>query len=188
MRMKLATAATTAALFLAAAGWAQAQSSPPPASSSSPPSAGAPAQTMPRATTDSSASGRTGSLDRGTLHEVKSDSAMVKNLNVNAKDLRAMSIYGADGKKIGEVKNVLADKSNAIKAVSSDVGGFLGMGSREVVFPIDKLRKGTEKNRLQTSLTKDEIKNLEAWSDTGSSSTSTVSPRPASPGMPPSTR
>jgi len=177
-------AAATAALFLNASGLALAQSSPPPASSS-PPSAGVPVQTMPRSTTGSPASGMSGALDHSTLHEVKNDSAMVKSLNIDAKDLRAMAIYGSDGKKIGEVKNVLADKSNAIKAVSSDVGGFLGMGSREVVFPIEKLRKGMEKNRLQTSLTKDEIKNLEAWSDTGSSSTSTS--RPAS-STPPSTR
>lgn len=151
MRVKVGIAAASAALFLTAAGMAQAQQSSPPASSPGT-SSGMPSGTM------------SSPLGSRTLHEIKDDSAMAKGLNVNAKDLRAMAIYGSDGKKIGEVKNVLADGSNTIKAVSADVGGFLGIGSREVMFPIDKLQKGAEKDRLQTAMTKDEIQNLEAWS------------------------
>jgi hypothetical protein len=158
MRVKLGIAAASAALFLTAAGFAQAQTASPPASSPGT-SSSMPSSTM-----------GTTKLDHSTLHELKDDSAMAGGLNVNAKDLRAMAIYGSDGKKIGEVKNVLADASGSIKAVSADVGGFLGMGAREVVFPIDKLQKGTEKDRLQTAMTKDEIQDLEAWSDSGSRS------------------
>jgi len=174
MRVKVGVAAATAALFLTAAGLAQAQQSSPPAASPGTPSS------MPSHTTGAaSSSTKLGS----TLHEIKDDSAKAGALNVNAKDLRAMAIYGSDGKKIGEVKNVLADSSNAIKAVSADVGGFLGMGAREVVFPIDKLQKGTEKDRLQTAMTKDEIQNLEAWNNV---SPSRGSPPSSSTG--PSTR
>ena len=164
MRVKFGVAAATAALFLTAAGMAQAQSSPPATSPASPPaSSQAPSSsTPPHATGSMSTSSK---LDRSTLHEIKEDTAKAGALNVNAKELRSMAIYGSDGKKIGEVKNVLADSSNAIKAVSADVGGFLGMGAREVVFPIDKLQKGTEKDRLQTAMTKDEIQNLEAWNN-----------------------
>jgi TolB-like protein len=74
-----------------------------------------------------------------------------------------MAVYGSDGKKIGEINRVLGDGSNTAKAVAVDAGGFLGMGTHEVVFPLDKLSKGSEKNHLSTSLTKDEIKNLEAY-------------------------
>jgi ribosomal 30S subunit maturation factor RimM len=167
MRTKFALA-TTAAMFLAAAGMAQAQQTTPSPNGT----AGSSTlhnQSMPSGTTGSTSTHAAGALDRGTLHEVKDNNAMAKDLNVNVRDLEAMAIYGSDGKKIGEVKNVLADSSNDIKAVTADVGGFLGMGAREVVIPIDKLKKGTEKDRLQTAMTKDEIQKLENWSDNGRS-------------------
>ncbi len=193
MRVKVGVAAATAALFLTAAGLAQAQSSSPGTSSGT---SGTSTQSMPSGHTGSGSMSSTSSstkLDRSTLHELKEDSATARPLNVSAKDLRSMAIYGSDGKKIGEVKNVLADSSNQIKAVSADVGGFLGMGAREVVFPIDKLQKGTEKDRLQTAMTKDEIQNLEAWntngssSSRGSSSSSSSMPSRSAPSTAPST-
>src|SRR5262245_60857787 len=138
MRVKVGIAAAAAALVLTAGGLAQAQQSPPPAS----PPASSPGASSPSTPSGSMGSGTMGStssstkFDKSTLHEIKEDTAMAAGLNVNAKDLRSMAIYGSDGKKIGEVKNVLADSSNHIKAVSADVGGFLGIGAREVVFPI----------------------------------------------------
>jgi hypothetical protein len=97
------------------------------------------------------------------LHEIKDNNATAPNLNINRKDLAGMSIYGSDGKKIAGVSKVLGDSSNQIKAVTADVGGFLGVGSKEVVIPVDKLQKGTQKDQLQTSLTKDEIQRLDQY-------------------------
>src|SRR4051812_17698591 len=173
MRSKFALAATTAALVLAAGGLVQAQQSS-------------------SASKSGLNSGSTASLT--TLHETKSDDAAVKTLNIRAKDLRSMAIYGSDGKKIAGVDNVLADQSNDVKAVTADVGGFLGMGSHEVVFPVDKLQKGSAKDRLQTAMTKDQIQNLDRWSDTSSSgstaerSGTTAPQRPASPDAAPLNR
>ena len=194
MRIKVGIAAAAAVLFLTATGLAQAQQSSPPAAppASSP---GTSSQSSPSGSMGSGTMGSTSSstkLDKGTLHEIKDDNAMATALSVNAKDLRAMAIYGSDGKKIGEVKNVLADSSNQIKAVSADVGGFLGIGAREVVFPIDKLQKGSEKDRLQTAMTKDEIQKLETWASNGSSPTrgstgSSTAPSRSDTGPAPST-
>jgi sporulation protein YlmC with PRC-barrel domain len=154
MRFKYALTATAAAVVLTAAGFAQAQQG------GTSPSAPAPSAQSP---SQPSATGGKGMSS--TLHEIKDDKAMITGLNVNAKDLGDMDIYGSDGKKIGEVNKVLADSSNAVKAVTVDVGGFLGMGSHEVVIPIDKLQKGTENKRLQTAMSKDEIQKLDEWSD-----------------------
>jgi hypothetical protein len=101
-----------------------------------------------------------------TLHEIKDNNAMAPALNVNRKDLASMSIYGSDGKKIAGVNRVLGDNTNQIKAVTADVGGFLGVGSKEVVIPVDKLQKGKDKDQLQTSLTKDQVQNLEQYAAT----------------------
>lgn len=167
MRTKFALAATTAGLIVALSGLAWAEGSK--ASSAAP--AASSGSTATRSTTTSSTTA--GHASSGmTLQEIKSDDAMAKPLNIRAKDLRGMDIYGADGKKIADVDHVLADQSNEIKAVSADVGGFLGIGSREVVIPIDKLTKGTGKDRLHTALTKDQIGKLDQWADaSGSGST-----------------
>ena len=169
MRTKFALAATTAGLIVAMSGFAVAEGNKATSPGAAP--AASSGSTTTKSSTMSSTTGRAGSAM--TLQEIKSDDAMAKPLNIRAKDLRGMDIYGADGKKIADVDHVLADQSNEIKAVSADVGGFLGMGTREVVIPIDKLTKGSEKDRLHTALTKDQIGKLDQWADaSGSGSTS----------------
>lgn len=174
MRMKHGLAAVAAALLMTTGGFAAAQ------------------QSAPKAT----APGGAASLERSTLHEIKDNNATAPNLNINRKDLAGMTIYGSDGKKIAGVNKVLGDSSNTVKAVTADVGGFLGVGSREVVIPVDKLQKGSDKDRLQVSMTKDEIQKLDQWADSGARGNatggsppsapngSTASPRPA-PAAPP---
>lgn len=178
MRVKHALAATTAALLLTTSGFALAQQTAPGAADRVAPSSSA----LP-------AERNSASFAAGTLHEVKENDMAVPILNVTKKDLTGMDIYGSDGKKIGDVDKVLADSSNSVKAVTADVGGFLGIGAREVVIPIDKLSKGSEKDRLQVSMTKDEIQNLAKWEDPdrGASRTpsSAETPRTA-PSTPPS--
>jgi sporulation protein YlmC with PRC-barrel domain len=102
-------------------------------------------------------------LAKGTLHEVTDSAMRVDNLNLTADQLDDMAIYGADGEKIGDVGTVLADNAGKIKAVSVDVGGFLGIGAREVVIPVDKLQRGQEEDRLTTAMTRDQIERLEEW-------------------------
>ncbi len=95
--------------------------------------------------------------------ELTDNDTIVGGLNQKVGDVTGMDVYGADGKKIGDVDNVLGDAAGKAQAVTVDVGGFLGVGSREVVLPISKLTKGPDKDRLNTGLTKAEIEKLEDW-------------------------
>jgi hypothetical protein len=155
MRVNYGVAAAAAALLLSTGGLAVAQQSAPKS---------APSATMPGAS----------SMSTQTLHEIKDNNATAAGLNINRKDLSSMSIYGSDGKKIAGVDKVLGDNSNQIKAVTADVGGFLGVGSKEVVIPVDKLQKGKEKNQLQTSLTKDQIQKLDQYAASENSRSGSV--------------
>jgi hypothetical protein len=150
--------ATTAAAVLSVAGFAQAQQSTPRDTSPAQPGIQAPSA-APSAATGA------GALNRSMLREVDDDKASVQSLGMSAKDLADADIYGSDGKKIGEVNKILADSSNQVKAVTLDVGGFLGMGAHEVIFPLDKLQKGSDAKKLQTSMTKAEIEKLDEWAD-----------------------
>jgi sporulation protein YlmC with PRC-barrel domain len=177
MKLKYALLSTTAALVLTAAGGiAQAQETtpqgpthvpntmPPAASSSTMTPSTSPSMSS---STSSTPSVSTSMATAGTLHEIKNKNTKVSAFNnVSVKTLDAMAVYGSDGKKIGEVDHVLGDSTNTPKAVAVNAGGFLGMGTREVVFPLDKLQKGTDAKKLQTSMTKDEIKALDQWQAT----------------------
>jgi hypothetical protein len=181
MHLRYALAAATAAVFLSAGGIAQAQQTTPGTGGGTK-TMPSERQSTPPTSRDSMPGKRSGALDSGSLSEVKDDKAMVKGLNVSAKDLADMDIYGADGKKIGEIDKVLADSSGDIKAVTVDVGGFLGIGSREVLVSLDNLQKGTKKDQLRTSMTKKEIEALSEYKAPASSSPG----RKSSPGMAPS--
>jgi sporulation protein YlmC with PRC-barrel domain len=174
MRLKHLLLTTAATAVLAVSGFAQAQQSTPPsggANKSAPPAASQSAppsgsQSMPSAGGASSGSMSSGAAaSTAGLHEIDDDKAQVQSLNVSAKDLADMDIHASDGKKIGEVNKLLGDSSNQVKAVTIDVGGFLGIGGREVVIPIDKLQKGQDAKKLQTSMTKAEIEQLAEWKD-----------------------
>ncbi|MGE5539308.1 MAG: PRC-barrel domain-containing protein [Gemmatimonas sp.] len=112
--------------------------------------------------------------NQGQLTEIKNDDARAPSLNISRKDLAASSIFGSDGKKIASVNRVLGDNTGNIKAVTADVGRFLGVVSKEVVFPIDQLSKGDEKDHLTTTLTRDAIRKLRPYASSESTRSGSV--------------
>ena len=183
MKFKQALMATSAAILLTA-GTAVAQSSNPssrPEPAPLTPSADAPGSASggmraSGSTTNSASGGVTpgggtgsdmsgsmsgsASLSAASLQEIKDDSTIISALDMNVKKLKGMDIVGSDGKKIGEVDKVLSDGSNQPKAVTVDAGGFLGIGSKEVIVPFDRLSKGAKDDELKTAMSKDELMNL----------------------------
>lgn len=106
-----------------------------------------------------------GEFASNVMHELKSTQMMVPGVDVTFGDLQKMAVYGLNGIKVGNVNKVLGDSANTVKAVSVEVGGFLGLGGREVVIPLEKLKKGNEMDRLVTAMSKAEIEALEVWSN-----------------------
>jgi len=45
------------------------------------------------------------------------------------------SVYGQDGASIGDINDLLIDKNGSIQAVIVGVGGFLGIGEKDVALP-----------------------------------------------------
>jgi sporulation protein YlmC with PRC-barrel domain len=56
-----------------------------------------------------------------------------------ASKLMGVDIYGADDKKVGDITEVLFDKAGKIEMVTVGVGGFLGIGSKDVAIPFDQV-------------------------------------------------
>jgi sporulation protein YlmC with PRC-barrel domain len=117
-----------------------------------------------------------------------------------ASKFKGTDVIGADDKKIGDVSDILFDKGGKVEAYVVGVGGFLGIGSKEValaptafqVVPGDKSKNESDKLRL--SMTKDQLKeaaNFEPYkeprSTTGTGATTRPLGSPASPAAGPAT-
>jgi hypothetical protein len=78
-----------------------------------------------------------------------------------ASKLISLNVYNNQNEKIGDIKELMVDKSGSIASVVIGVGGFLGMGERDVAVKFSDLK----------------------WSDEPVSSSSASTTPPARPGM-----
>jgi sporulation protein YlmC with PRC-barrel domain len=113
-----------------------------------------------------------------------------------ASKFKGTDVVGSDDKKIGDVSDMLFDKEGKIEAFVISVGGFLGVGSKDVALPptafeIVKGKDGSA-DKLKLAMSKDELKqaqNFEPYKSpqatTGAASHPGTSPaggmKPASP-------
>jgi sporulation protein YlmC with PRC-barrel domain len=54
--------------------------------------------------------------------------------------LMGIDVYGADNQKIGDVDEVLVDRQGKIHGLVVGVGGFLGIGQKDVAIPFDQVQ------------------------------------------------
>jgi sporulation protein YlmC with PRC-barrel domain len=69
----------------------------------------------------------------------------VPNNGITVSEYYKQSVYDTKENKIGDVNDVLLDKSGQVSAVILGVGGFLGMGEKDVAVPFNAI-KITEKD------------------------------------------
>jgi sporulation protein YlmC with PRC-barrel domain len=55
-------------------------------------------------------------------------------------NLRGLSIYNNSHEKIGTISDLIVDSSGKVQAVVIGVGGFLGLGERNVAVPMDQIQ------------------------------------------------
>jgi sporulation protein YlmC with PRC-barrel domain len=74
------------------------------------------------------------------------------------------SVYGPDNKSIGSIDDLILDQKGAIKAAVIGVGGFLGVGQKDVAVPFSALQVQRKANsssidKITVSYTKDQLTN-----------------------------
>src|SRR5215211_6005718 len=69
-----------------------------------------------------------------------------------ASKLVGVDVYGTDNAKIGDIREVLLNRDGAAEAVVIGVGGFLGIGEKDVAVPFKALEWGTEPRTAATSI------------------------------------
>jgi len=78
------------------------------------------------------------------------------------------SIYGPDNNSIGDVNDVLVGDNGRIRAVVVGVGGFLGVGEKNVALPFTALNIQRDRSsggirKITVSYSKDQLKNAPAF-------------------------
>ena len=106
---------------------------------------------------------QTAAIDKSTLTEIPVG-------EIRADDLKGTTVYGANDAKVGEIGDVVLAPDNKTDAVIVDVGGFLGIGEKEVAVGMDNLKFMTDKDGrkyLYTTFTKEQLEAQTAY-DKGS--------------------
>jgi sporulation protein YlmC with PRC-barrel domain len=155
MKKTLSTMAAAAVLMASTAV------APALAQTATPASPAAPAQTdttTPAAGT-TGAAGTTSAAGAGMTGEYLTRQA---ENQISANDYIGKSIYNGEDKSIGSVTDLILEENGGIVAAVVGVGGFLGIGQKDVAVPMDKITvtRETDSNdvRLTTTETVDALK------------------------------
>jgi sporulation protein YlmC with PRC-barrel domain len=70
---------------------------------------------------------------------------------VRAPKLVGVAVYDSNNKSVGKVADLLLDKSGEVKAVVIGVGGFLGIGSKDIALPYSAVHWQTEERSVATN-------------------------------------
>ena len=113
------------------------------------PAAEAPADQSPAATDTT----KTAAIDKSTLKEVAAT-------ELRSEDLVGTTVYGANDENVGEIGDVVLGADKKVEAIIIDVGGFLGVGEKEVAVGMDNLAFMSDENGkryLYTNFTKEQL-------------------------------
>ena len=80
------------------------------------------------------------------------------------------SVYGPDGANIGEVEDILVKSDGKIEGLVVGVGGFLGLGEKNVALRMDQFKVMPEADgraRINVSATEDELRNAPEFNQSG---------------------
>ncbi|MBR0758300.1 PRC-barrel domain-containing protein [Bradyrhizobium jicamae] len=98
------------------------------------------------------------------------DAKMVLKDNWRASKLMGLNVYNEANEKLGDINELLVDKSGKINAVVIGIGGFLGMGEHDIAVSMDKLKFVEEPVRTSSTGTSTTTRET----TTGAASTTTT--------------
>ncbi|HVY59649.1 MAG TPA: PRC-barrel domain-containing protein [Xanthobacteraceae bacterium] len=96
-----------------------------------------------------------------------------------ASKFKGTNVIGPDDQKIGDVSDILFDKNGKIDALVVGVGGFLGIGSKDVALSMNSFQvvpgENGKSDQLKLSMNKDQLKQAAEFKPYNPPSTTTGS-------------
>jgi sporulation protein YlmC with PRC-barrel domain len=71
------------------------------------------------------------------------------------------TVYDVQNRDIGKVEDLIVDRNGRVSSAVVDVGTFLGMGGKYVAVPLANIK--TDNNRLTLDMTKEQLKQAQAY-------------------------
>jgi len=96
---------------------------------------------MPAVAQNSRGQNAAGQSQSGTTQEAKAPPLyQIKPGEWRASKLDGLDVYNTNNEKIGDISELILDRSGKIQAVVIGVGGFLGMGEHKVAVPFEQVQ------------------------------------------------
>ena len=112
-----------------------------------------------------------------------------------ASKLKGTNVIGSNNEKIGDVSDILFEKDGKVLAYVVGVGGFLGIGAKDVALSPQSFQvmpaSERESMKLKISMTKDELKNaveFKPYKEPATTTGQSPPPRDRAPMTPPTQR
>src|SRR5918912_3197414 len=81
---------------------------------------------------------------------------------VRASKFIGSNVYDKDNNKVGDINDVIIDPAGKVADVIIGVGGFLGIGEKNVALKMSDLKRGQD-NRLMLDKSKDQLKQMASF-------------------------
>lgn len=81
---------------------------------------------------------------------------------MRAEQLIGKSVYNASGERVGEIDEIVVNRNSRATAAVVGVGGFLGVGEKKVVVPLDSMRVQGDRI-IAPNLTKDGVGTMSGY-------------------------
>jgi sporulation protein YlmC with PRC-barrel domain len=98
-----------------------------------------------------------------------------------ASNMIGTTVYSTNNENVGDINDIIIGKDGRVEGVVIGVGGFLGLGEKDVLLPLDRVQFSRDDNnnqRLVIASTKQDLENAPAFDRThfmtGSSTTTTT--------------
>jgi len=193
LKKLLITTALSGLMLSSALAQYSSPSSPSSSPSATPPAASS-GDTMKSDTPKADASKSASDASKSTTGASASAIAAQKPDQLLASKVKGADVIGSDDKKIGDISDLLFSKDGKLEAYILSVGGFLGVGAKEVALAPSNVQIVQDNNswKLKVSMTKDQLAqapNFEHYKDqrtttgaSGTSGTGATAPRNAPSG------
>jgi len=91
-------------------------------------------------------------------------SAQSQSQTMSAKRLIGTDVVDAQGKDMGEIKEVVLDLQNArVHAAVVEFGGFLGIGDKQYAFPVSELKRAKDADKLTLNVSKENLEQQQGF-------------------------
>jgi sporulation protein YlmC with PRC-barrel domain len=147
-----------------------AQTTPPADTGTTADTATPPADTGTTATTTPSTdTGTTATTTPSTDTGTAAGSATMSGDEILATSFIGKTVYTSARENVGDINDLVMSKDGDVKAAVIGVGGFLGMGEKDVMIPLDKITVSKDENGndfLTIGMTKAELESAPAFDRT----------------------